>query len=255
MTRKPSPGKVSVRFLLILTLAAMVPALRAQTADDLVAKYIQARGGSEKIRSVNSIRMSGTMTVGAMDVPVTMLMKRPQSVRIEFTVQGSTGIRAFDGSTGWSQMPFLGTPDPALITGAELKDLQNQADIDGALVDYKSKGNKLELAGKDKVNGADAYKLKLTRSNGDVEWIYLDATTYLDVKEEGTHTLQGAERDMETFIGDYRDVNGLKFPFAVQSGVKGVPEQQQKLTIEKVELNVPAEASLFRLPGAAPAGK
>lgn len=237
-------------FSLCLLLCALGSALCAQTPDDLVNKYVEARGGLQKIKSVTSMRMTGSMSMGSMEVPITMLMKRPNSVRMEFTVKGTTGIRAFDGTNGWTLMPFLGTPGPVALTGSELTDLQDQADIDGALVDYKAKGNKLELAGREKVDGADTYKLKVTRSSGAVEWIYLDATTYLDIKEDATHTIQGVARQVETFISDYRDVDGLKFPFGVRSGVKDAPDQQQKLTIDKVDLNVPLDPALFHMPAA-----
>jgi outer membrane lipoprotein-sorting protein len=242
-----------LRYQLILQcllLCIFISGMFAQTPDELVNKYIEARGGLQKIKSVSSMRMTGSMSMASLEVPITMLMKRPNSVRMEFTVKGSTGIRAFDGTTGWTLMPFLGTPGPVALTGTELRDLQDQADIDGALVDFKAKGNKLELAGKENVQGADAYKLKVTRSSGAVEWIYLDATTYLDIKEDATHTIQGTEREVETFISDYRNVDGLKFPFAVQSGVKDAPDQQQKLTIDKVEINVPLEPALFHMPAA-----
>jgi outer membrane lipoprotein-sorting protein len=232
-----------------LIAALLTPPLNAQTADDLVAKYIQARGGAEKIKSIQSMRMTGTMTTGPLEVPITMLMKRPNLVRMEFEVQGITGIRAYDGQNGWALMPFLGTPDPTPITGTELLEFGDQADIDGPLVDYKAKGNTIELLGKDKVATADAYKLKLSRKNGDTDTIYLDATTYLEIKEEGPHTVQGVRKDFETTISDYRDVNGVKFPFTIVSGIKGAAEQQ-KLAIDKVDLNVPAEPAIFKMPAA-----
>jgi outer membrane lipoprotein-sorting protein len=232
-----------------LLLAMLTPALFAQTADELVAKYVQARGGLEKIKSLQSMRMTGTMTTGELEVPIKLVMKRPNLMRMEFEVQGMTGVRAFDGQNGWALMPFLGTPDATPIEGKELLEFADQADIDGGLVDYKAKGNAVELLGKEKVDGTDAYKLRLTRKNGDIDTVYLDAATYLQIREEGQHTVQGSAKDFETRISDYRDVEGVKFPFAIVSGVKGAP-QQQKLTIDKVELNVPMEAGLFKMPGA-----
>jgi outer membrane lipoprotein-sorting protein len=243
------------RNLAATLLMLVAPALLGQTADELVTKYIQARGGMEKIKTIQSMRMTGTMTTGQLDVPIVMLMKRPNLVRMEFEVQGVTGVRAYDGENGWALMPFLGTPDATPITGQELKEFGDQSDIDGGLVDYKAKGSTVELVGKEKVDGADAYKLKVTRKNGDVDTVFLDAVTYLQIREEGQRTVQGSLKDFETKIGDYRDVEGLKFPYAIVSGVKG-DTQHQNLTIQKVELNVPADASLFKMPraGATPPG-
>ena len=237
-----------------LTLILFSAALFGQNTDELVAKYIQARGGVEKIKSVQSVRMSGTMTTGQLEIPIVMLMKRPNLVRMEFEVQGLTGIRAFDGQNGWALMPFLGNPDPAAISGQELKEFADQADIDGGLVDYKAKGSTVELLGKDKVEGTDAYKLKLTRKNGDIDTIFLDANTYLQIREQGQHTVQGIVKDFETNISDYRDVEGLKFPYAIVSGVRG-ESTKQKLAIEKVELNIPADPALFKMPPASAGSK
>jgi outer membrane lipoprotein-sorting protein len=230
------------------------PALVAQTADELVAKYVQARGGADKIKAVRTVHMTGTMTTGDMSVPVTLVMKRPNMVRMDFEVGGTKNVRAFDGQTGWTLMPVMGNPDPAAITGPELHELQDQSDIDGPLVDAKAKGNTVELLGKENVDGVDTYKLKLTHKNGDVSTIYLDAKTYLEMREESQHTVQGTQRDFETKIGDYRDVNGLKFPFSLTSGIKDT-EQVQKLVIEKVDLDTAVDADLFKMPAPKPAEK
>jgi outer membrane lipoprotein-sorting protein len=246
MARKETWG------LLVLLLAA--PALWAQTADELLAKYVQARGGADKIKAVRSVRMTGSMTTGDLSIPVTLVLKRPNMVRMDFDVQGTKNVRAFDGQAGWTMMPVMGNPAPAPITGPELHELEDQADIDGPLVDAKAKGNTVELVGKENVDGTDAYKLKLTHKNGDVSTIYLDAKTYLEVREDSQHTVQGTQRDFETKIADYRDVNGLKFPFALTSGIKDTG-QVQKLAIDKVELDVPVDADSFKMPAPLPAEK
>lgn len=239
-----------------LTLAGFASALLScvlygQSPDDVIAKYVAARGGLDKIKALNTMRMSGKMSMGPMEAPILMIMKRPDQVRLEFTVQGLTGIRVYDAGSGWAVMPFMGKKDAEPIPADELKELQDQADIDGPLVDYKAKGHKVELLGKDKVEGTDAYKLRLTRKNGDVDTIYLDADSYLEIKEEGKRTIRGSEQEFDTSIGDYRSVEGLMFPFALDSGSKG-SQERQKITIDKVELNVPVEADTFKMPPPSP---
>jgi len=234
---------------------ALAPALLAQTVDQVVAKSIEARGGMDKLKSVQTVRASGKMEFGpGMEAPGTMLQKRPDMMRLDFTVQGLTVTQAYDGSSGWQVIPFTGKKDPELMTADDTKEAQETADIDGPLVDYKTKGNTVELLGKEKVEGTDAYKLKVTLKNGDVKTMYLDADSYLEIKEEGKRTVRGTDQETESSIADYREVNGLMFPFAMESGVKGSP-QKQKLTIEKVELNVPVDDSVFKMPAAAPAPK
>jgi hypothetical protein len=138
------------------------------------------------------------------------------------------------------------------MSADEAKEVQEMADLDGPIVDYKSKGNQVELIGKENVEGTPAYKLKVTLKNGDVQTVYIDADSFLEIKEETKRMVRGTETNVESNIGDYKEVNGIIFPFAIESGVKGSAERQ-KLTITKIELNVPADDSIFKMPAAAPA--
>ena len=238
--------------LSIVALAVLVPSLWAQTADDIIAKNIQARGGMDKLKSVKTIKTTATMTMGpGMEAPGIMFQKRPEMARLEFTVQGLTAVQAYDGSKAWQIMPFMGKKDAELMSADETKEMEETADLDGPLVDYKAKGNAVELLGKEKVEGTDAYKLKVTLKNGDVQTEYIDADSYLEIKEETTRTVRGTEHNFESSIGDYKEVDGIIFPFAIESGVKGT-DQKQKITISKIELNVPADDSIFKMPPPAP---
>jgi outer membrane lipoprotein-sorting protein len=237
------------KLFLILT-AAVVMALpvTAQTVDELIAKDIQARGGLEKIKAVKTIRFTGKMSMGqGMEVPGVMEQKRPNSMRMEFTLQGLTAVVAYDGKTGWQIMPFGGKKDPEQMGQDDLKEIIEQADIDGPLVDYKEKGNQVELVGKQSVEGTDAYKLKVTLKSGTVQYIYLDADSYLPIKEEGKRNIRGTEMEYETTFGDYKEVGGLMFAHSNESGVKGSP-QKEKLTFEKIEINPPLDDSRFQMP-------
>jgi outer membrane lipoprotein-sorting protein len=240
-------------YLALIATAVLVPCLFAQTADDIIAKNIQARGGMDKIKSVKSIKTTATMTMGpGMEAPGIMVQKRPEMARLEFTIQGLTAVQAFDGSKAWQIMPFTGKKDPELMSSDETKEMEETADLDGPLVDYKAKGNTVELLGKEKIEGTDAYKLKVTLKNGDVQTQYIDADSYLEIKEETVRTVRGTEHDFESSIGDYKEVEGIIFPFAVESGIKGT-DQKQKITISKIELNVPADDGIFKMPPPAPA--
>jgi hypothetical protein len=239
----------------IFAIALLTPALLAQSVDDVVAKNVQARGGAEKLKSVQSIKSTATMAMGpGMEAPGVLIQKRGSKARLEFTVQGLTAIQAYDGKDAWQVMPFMGKKDPELMSGDEAKEVEEMADIDGPWVDYKAKGNQVELLGKEKVDGTDAYKLKVTLKNGDVQTIYLDADSYLEIKEETKRTVRGTEQVIESSIGDYKEVGGIVFPFAIESGAKG-SDQKQKLTITKIELNQPEDDAMFKMPAvpAAPA--
>lgn len=237
----------------IIAGAALLPAVWAQTADEIIAKNIQARGGMDKLKSVQSIKSTATMAMGpGMEAPGVLIQKREKLARLEFTIQGLTAVQAYDGKNAWQIMPFMGKKDPEVMSADEAKEVEEMADMDGPLVDYKSKGNQVELLGKEKVEGTDAFKLKVSLKNGDVQTVYIDADSFLEIKEETKRTVRGSEQVFESAIGDYKEVGGIIFPFAVESGVKGSP-QKQKLTITKVELNVTADDSIFKMPPPAPA--
>ena len=244
------------KFSLFTTvLVLLAPVLSAQTVDEIIAKNIQARGGMDKIKSVQTIRSSGTMTMGpGMEAPGSMVQKRPDKARLEFTVQGLTAVQAYDGKEAWQIMPFTGKKDPETMSADDKKDIEENADIDGPLVDYKSKGNQVELLGKDKVEGTDAYKLKVTLKNGDVITMYLDADSFLEIKEETKRVVRGTEREVESVMGDYKDVNGMMFAFAIENGVKG-GQEKEKLTLSKIEINTPVDDSIFKMPPPSPAPK
>lgn len=232
----------------LIATVVMASPLAAQTADEIIAKNIQARGGMEKLKAVKTIKYTGKAVVGpGLEAPAVMEQKRPNRMRLEITIQGLTLVQAYDGKTGWVIMPFQGKKDPEPMGEDDLKAINEQADFDGPLVDYKEKGNKIDLIGKEPLEGTDAYQLKVTLKNGELRTIYLDADSFLEIKTEAKRTIRGSEVETETSVGDYKEVNGLMIPHSYEAGAKGSP-QKQKITIEKVELNPALEDSLFKMP-------
>ncbi len=225
-----------------------VPA-SAQTVDELIAKNIQAKGGLDKMKAVQAMRMTGTMSITQppLDIPIVLEVKRPNAMRMDMTVQGMVGTTAYDGKTAWTLMPFMGSKDPQLVPPEEQKGLEEQADFDGPLVDYKAKGNTIELVGKEPVEGADAYKLKVTFKNGDVQYLYLDADQYLEVRSEGKRTVRGSEMETETAFSDYKAVEGLMFPHSIVTGPKG-GTLKQKMIVQKIEINPQIDDARFKMP-------
>jgi hypothetical protein len=225
-------------------------ALSAQTADEVVEKYIQAKGGRDKIKSVKTLRFTAKMTMGqGMEAPVVMELVPPEhKLRMEFTIQGMTGVQAYDGAKGWQVMPFLGKTDPEPMTGDDLKDAKENADlVEGPLFNYKDKGNKVEYLGKGDLEGTPVQKLKLTQKDGDVTTIYLDADSYLELKNETTRTIRGQATDLETTFGNYKQVDGLTMPYTIETKPKGAPAGQA-ITVEKIEVNTAIAASRFDMP-------
>jgi hypothetical protein len=238
----------AVAFAALMAVMLFSPmATPAQTVDEVIAKNIQARGGLEKMKAVQSVRTSGKFSQGSFRAGFLQENKRPGKVREEALIQGLVQIQAYDGKTGWQVSPFGGRKDAELMSQDDAKGLLLDADIDGPLVDYKEKGHKAELVGHDSVEGTDCFKIKLTLKNGDVRIYYLDADSYLEIKEENQTTIRGSVQFTENYYGDYEKVNGLYFAFAFEGGEKGNPVRT-KYTVEKVEVNVALEDGLFLMP-------
>jgi outer membrane lipoprotein-sorting protein len=224
----------------------------AQTVDEIIAKNIEAKGGLAKIRAIQSIRITGNAEFGAMQAGFVLTQKRGNKMRNEISIQGMTMVQAYDGQNGWQIVPFTGKKDAEPMGADELKDAQENADMDGPLVDYKLKGHKVELIGKEKTEGTDSYHLRLTLKNGNVRDLFLDADSFLEIKTIGKSTRRGTEMVIETALGDYKEVQGLMVPFSMEQHQQGGQGPAQKLTLDKVEFNVPVDDAAFKMPAPAP---
>jgi hypothetical protein len=237
------------------SLLAGAPAA-AQTVDELVARHIEARGGYDKLKAINTIKITRTVATPFTSVEVITYKKRPNLVRFEQTPKGQTTAipRAVNATAAWDtvQGKIATRPDVLAIEAREI-----DGDFDGLLVDWKAKGHTVTLEGKEKVGTADTYKLRVTTKGGTVRDVYLDATTYLETQIVGKARLPQMDPKTKEFrfndttfvFSDYRDVNGVKFPFAVDEERTGGPITQSFASFtSKIELNLPMEDSLFDAP-------
>jgi outer membrane lipoprotein-sorting protein len=235
-----------------MILVAMTLPVLAETVDEIVEMNLEARGGKDAWLAVETVKMTGKMQMGggaagAIEVPFTVENKRPGKIRLEFTMQGMTAVQAFDGETGWSVMPFLGRTEPEEMAEDQVKQLENQADFEGMLLNYKEKGHTVELLGKEEVDGTPAYKLKVTRADGDVDVVYLDEEYYIEFKIEAKREVQGNEVEVATVFGDYKEVDGLIFPHSIEIAYGG-GDAQQVITIESIELGLEIPDERFAMP-------
>jgi len=228
--------------------ALSIATLHAQTVDEIIGKHIEARGGLDKLNSLATVRQSGKLHIQGIEAGLVIENKRPHMVREDISIQGLSDVTAYDGKLGWHVSPFSGRRDPELLSEDDLKSVVEDADIEGQLVDYQKKGYQAEFVGHDPVEGTDCYKIKLTLNNGDVQFYYLDTDSYMNLKTETQRLIRGALQYHDSMYGDYEQVNGVYFPFAIDSSEKGSPDHIN-VTIEKIEINVPLSDSLFELPG------
>lgn len=240
---------MKARILSIAVLLFLPMAAAAQTADEIVKKAIDARGGMEKIKAVQSERVSGHVSFaqGAEGAFVVEL-KRPLKMHVEITIEGQKIIRIYDGkSSGWMVNPFLESKAVQPLSAEELKSITDEADFDGPLVDYKAKGNQIELLGKESLDDKPVYRLKLTNSSGDVRFYFFDASSYLLVKWEGTRKNGDQDLPWESYFSDFQEVQGLKYAFRIDQGSPGT-EIKQTLIAEKIEIDPLIDDSRFTKP-------
>ena len=239
---------------IVITLAVFFSfGLHAQTVDEIIAKALAARGGIPAIRAIHSQRLTGHISFAlAPSGPFLVEIKRPGKMREEIGIGAKTLIQTTNGTSGWKLMITNGAGDPVTLTAGEVRNMAGGADIDGPLLDYGKKGNKVELIGKEKVGDKDAYKLKVTDKTGDVRYDYIDANSFLEIKWEGQVENAGEKNTFASYFSDYRKVNGVMFAFLITSGTADHPDGQ-KIVFDKVEVNVPLEDSLFGKPAASKA--
>jgi hypothetical protein len=239
---------VGGRFLVAAT-ALLAPAtVPAQTVDEIVARHVEARGGREALAAVRTLRMAGRANAGpGREAIVRREIARPGRIRTEFVFQGTTGVYAWDGSTGWCVSPLDGSLEPEPLPAEAAALSAEQADFEGPLVDWKAKGHAVERAGSDTLPGGAAHKLKVTLKSGVVRHIWVDAQTGLVVRTESTRKLRGHEVAFETVYGDYRETGGVRFARSIETGVRGRP-QRLRIVVENVETNPALEDSRFSLP-------
>ncbi|MEZ4360989.1 MAG: hypothetical protein R3B48_12470 [Kofleriaceae bacterium] len=239
--------------LSIATALALPSASQAQTVQDVLAKNLAARGGQARVAALQSLRTTGKVVFGgrgfSVEAEVGMLQKRPGSMRLEVTLQGLTQINAYDGREGWTISPFQGRREAERQSADDARGLAQQADLDGPLIGWQRDGHRVELLGTEDVDGTPALKLRVNRKDGDLQYIYLDPDTYLEIRATTVQRVRGAETITETDYGAYQQVAGVWFPFSVESGQQGQP-RNFRLTIERIEANVTVDDALFRFPAA-----
>jgi hypothetical protein len=258
MTMKSIPINRSLSWVFALALCGIASrALCAPTLEELVAQNTEARGGTAALNAMQSLRIEGKLLIqdGQFELHYVQTVRRPASVRTEATIQGLTQVQAFDGTTGWQINPFQGRKDPERLSTDDIKSLaETVADFDGALVDSKRKGNKLNYLGTEDIDGTLAYKIKLTRPSGDTEYVYLDPDHFLEIRLLSQRTEHGVQVETETDLGDYEKIDGVFIPFSIESGLKGSSDRQ-KLVVNKAEINAKTADAGFAFPSAAPKPK
>ena len=235
---------IASAFILLATSAASF----AQTADEIVAKHIEAMGGAEKWKAIKAMEMNNKFSIQGMDIESKTVIVNGKSLRTDISVMGQEIISAVDGETGWAKQPAMmgGTGEPEDMPGALVKESRKQLNLGGSLLNYKENGSTVELVGKEKLDGVDVYHLKLTEKSGDITNLFISTTNYYTLKSAGKRNIQGKEIDAEVNYSNFKQVEGLTFPFTMETA----SPMGGMMTIEtdSIKLNPKVDETIFKKP-------
>ena len=225
--------------LLALTALVSVQTIKAQTVDEIIDKNVAAMGGKEKLSNLKTVRMEGVLNTQGTDVNLVITRSNMVGQRIDISVMGMDGYQIFTPTAGWAFLPFMGQTAPEVMKDDQVKAGTIVLDVQGNLFNYKQKGTTVELLGKNKVDSADCYKLKVTLKNGKAFIYFVDTKTNYVVKTLSKQNVNGEEKDMETGYSNYKPtVDGYIFPFTSTS-------ERGQTDFSKIEVNVPVDAKIF----------
>lgn len=233
--------------VIILTVVFLRPLALAKSVDEIIKNNLEAKGGVEKINALKTGKMTGKMMMQNLEFPYTMWFKKPNLMKMEMLFKGATMIMAYDGNIVWQISPFTGSTDPQEMTGDQAEQVKDSSEMmDEPFIDYEKKGHKIELIGKEDMEGTEVYKLKLTRKDGQEIYYFIDAEAFIELKTSTTKKLQdGTEIKMDTIFGDYKPVAGVMIPHSLSFTMN---QQSISMILDAVEPNVELTEDFFAMP-------
>lgn len=231
--------------LTVLTLSLLIPSVQAQSAEEIVTKHIEAKGGADAWKKVKSLYMKTATAMMGMEFPSEVWIESPDKMRNVVSFQGKNIITVMNGNEGWTLNPLMGSTKAESLPESALKDFKEQADMAGPFVDYKTKGHSIESLGSDDLDGTDVFKIKLTEKTGDISTYYIDKESYMILKLESKKMINGQEAEQSMEFSDYRKVDGLSFAFTTNIGAGG---QNLATKVSELKVNPSLEGKLFSKP-------
>jgi len=240
--------KHKIFFSLFLAFAAFT-FIAAQDLDEILDTYFETIG-QEKLLKVKTMTSTGKVMMPMMGAEggFKTFNKKPDKIRVEVEMMGSSVVQAYDGADAWSINPLAGSPDPVDMVGPEAEGMIETADMEGQLWNYKEKGHQLELEGSEEVDGSEAYVLKLTKKNGNIDYYYIDSENYVVLKIKSKTIMNGQELEVEVLLSNYQVMDGYLSAYTIEQKYNG----QTGLTIQldETKFDVEMDDSIFTRPSA-----
>jgi hypothetical protein len=236
---------------LILFIIALfsVSFLAAQDLNEVLKNHYETIG-MDKLHQINNMVTKGTINQMGMDLTYTVTVTRAGKMFLEVPIQGMVMKRGFDGTVAWMTAPWTGSSDPVELGDFEKKMVRVQSDLDGMLYDYENKGYKAEFLGKEDMEGSGVYLIKLTDATGDEYTYYIDAENFVVLKVKGSLNYQGSKIEAETFMSNYKPIEGIIMPYSMESKMNG--QTQSIITVNEYLFNQEINDSIFMKPAPQP---
>ena len=250
MTSQNKSKKSFIKSVLVLSVLAFCVCqcnkTKTPTVDDIIQKNMNARGGAENWAKVKNITMEGIYVSFSEPEPFKIWRQRPDLYRFDSIRIKKTVIHAYDGQNAWWINPLMGPTfeKPAIIPSQNNLDKVTLRErfFEPVLWNYKDKSHQVELEGKELFDDKDCYKLKVTLADSTMEYWYIDAESFLEVGMSGDTYDFGMKNSLEKFFSDYKDVDGLKFPFLIESEYG---QRYRSMEIENIKINTEIDPSVF----------
>ena len=228
------------KFLSVLTGLIAVAIINAQSLDEIVKNYSTAMK-SDKLARVTSIKISGKMSAMGIEMPMAMFMKNPNKIKVVYSFNGQDMVSVFDGEKGYMINPMMGSGTPVELSGDQLKQVQNSNVFRNELLDHFKNGQ-LTLEGQENVNDKPAFKLKANVGSSSI-YMFLDKGSYMLVKTTTTVDQMGTSMNIDSFMTDYVDIDGVIMPKKTTAMANGM--EAAVITLDKIEVNIPMDDSIF----------
>jgi hypothetical protein len=215
----------------------------AQSLDDVISKHLDALGGADNLRKINSIVMKGNINQGGTKIPITITAVNKKAFKVEFTFNGMSGYQILTDTAGWGFNPFMGQTKAEPMTQDEVKKSQDQLDVTDEFLDYKDKGTTLQDLGTDDVEGTECYKVKATLKNGKERTLYVSKDDYLTIRSTEKTEINGKEVESTTDYSNYKKVGDVVMPFSINNSLQG------PVDIDTIDINPTIDEAIFKPQG------
>jgi len=230
------------KLVFVLTGLVAVAVINAQSLEEIVKSYSAAMK-ADKLASISTIKISGKMSAMGMEMPMVMSMKNPNKIKVTYTFNGQDMVSVFDGEKGYMVNPMMGSSDPVELTGDQLASVKKNSAFNNELLSYFKDG-KLTLEGQENVNEKPAFKLKANVGTSPI-YMFVDKASYLLVKTSATVDQMGTSMNVDSYMTDYVDIDGVVMPKKTTAMANGM--EAAVITFDKIEVNIPMDDSIFKV--------